>query len=352
MAILISNFFLCVFWALLIYSLRLDKKRQIFLFSVICVVQVSLVRGLADITALPDLGEYMDFYKSVGDLGIDIFTRDDYENADMEVGYKAINWIGSCVSFSFQFLLITISFIMSILYVKWFRSYSPYLWLSFLIMLLISYNQSLFVIRQNLSMAIVVCSYKYILREDFKSFVKVILIASIVHYSSMVFLPVYFVYKIKNITNYIKVLCIIAIAMPLVSITIVRFVAANIPALSAYGAVDMMKFSSKAAIFAIVILSYLIILRKRCFEVGVNKLIFTISMLGFIGSSCVGEAGSGRIFQTYWTVLMIQIPWVAYYIKNKFLRYSYVIGILCAFYLFAYYLSAEVEWVSDFKLII
>ena len=178
MAILISNFFLCVFWILLIYSLRLDNKRQIFLFSVICVIQVSLVRGLVDVTTLPDLEQYMDFYKSAGELGIDFFTKDDYENADMEVGYKAINWISSCLSASFQFLLIAISFIMTILYVKWFKAYSPYLWFSFLIMLLITYNQSLFVIRQNLSMAIVVCSYKHILCDNLKGFLKVLIFLS------------------------------------------------------------------------------------------------------------------------------------------------------------------------------
>ncbi|HIW22048.1 MAG TPA: EpsG family protein, partial [Candidatus Dorea intestinavium] len=53
------------------------------------------------------------------------------------------------------------------------------------------------VVKQAIALAIIVCSIKYIINQDKKKFVLTVLTASFFHYSSLVFLPVYFLGRIK-----------------------------------------------------------------------------------------------------------------------------------------------------------
>ncbi len=347
MKILIANLCLCILWALLVNSLKSSSLRKRKIYSMICLFQLTIIHGSVEILSLPDLDEYYSFFKVVTKIGIDIFSKEGYPGDDMEFGYKWINWFVSFFTSNFRVLLMFVSFLIIFFYIKWFNEFSPYLWLSVLLMLLISFNGSLYILRQNLSIAIALSSYKYIIMRNRKKFFVIMFLSISCHFSSIIFLPLYYLYGIADTKRYLKVLCALTIIIPLGALTIFKIVASLIPEFNHYGDVDSMKVATKAYIFGAALLPYLYFLGKDVFELGIKKLILTISWLGLIGSACIGEAGEGRIFLSYFYVLIIQIPWTASYIKNGFCKFLFVVISLVLFYLWAFCFASEAEIIYE-----
>ena len=87
---------------------------------------------------------------------------------------------------------------------------------------------------------------------------------------------------------------------------------------------------------------YCYVLRERFLEPGMYKLIFTISLIGIVGNALVGESGGGRIFWSYYIVMLFQIPLTMYNIKNVFYKGIYLVSVLSLFALFSYVLAGDV----------
>lgn len=65
-----------------------------------------------------------------------------------------------------------------------------------LIFLIRYYFLTLNIVRQGIAMSIILCSYRYLKEKNFKKYLIMILLASCFHMMSLIYIPIYFLYKI------------------------------------------------------------------------------------------------------------------------------------------------------------
>lgn len=201
---------------------------------------------------------------------------------------------------------------------------------------------SIFVLRQHLSIAVLTLSYPHIIKQDFKKFMWILFIAYLIHSSSLIFLPVYFLYGIKDTRRYLTVMTVGSLVASFLLLTIV-LVLGSIFTRNTFFIENIERgVAIKSIIMGAVMLFYCYFLKERVLETGINKLVFTISFLGIVGNALVGEAGGGRIFLSFYVVMLLQIPITMHYIKNKFIKSIYFISVLSLFFVFSYMLAGDV----------
>lgn len=344
MTLLVSNFVLCVIYAIVIYSLPIDKWRKEFFFLFLTIVQISILHGLVDVYTVPDLFIYEDVYHDVDEKSIlDVLIEPGLDDgSDYERGFKLYQKFFATFFSDFNVFLIINSFIMFGIYYKSFYRYSPYLFFSVLLLLLIPYNQSIFVIRQHLSVAVLTLSYPYIINQDARKFFIVLLIAYLIHNSSLIFLPVYFLYGIKDTQRYLIVMTVGSLIASLLLMTIVMVLGTVFTRNTFFIENIERGVATKALIMGAVMACYCYVLKERVLEPGMYKLIFTISLIGIVGNALVGESGGGRIFWSYYIVLLFQIPLTMYNIANRYLKGLYLVSVLSLFLLFSYVFAGDV----------
>ena len=344
MDVLVGNFILCIICAIIIYVLPLDYKRKNIYFCFITLVLISFIHGLIDVYSVPDLFIYEDVYHEVDEKSIFdvLFEPGADDGSDYERGFKLYQKFFSTFFSDFNIFLVINSFVMFGLYYKSFFRYSPYIYVSVLLLLLIPYNQSIFIVRQHLSIAVLTLSYPYIINQDFRKFFVVLFVAYLIHNSSLIFLPVYFLYGINNTRRYLTVMAIGSLAASFLLFTFVLVLGFIFTRNTFFIETVERGVAIKSIIMGAVMLCYCYYLKKRVLEPGINKLVFTISLLGIIGNALVGEAGGGRIFLSFYVVMLFQIPITMYYIKNKFKKCIYLISVLSLFVLFSYVLAGDV----------
>lgn len=107
-----------------------------------------------------------------------------------EIGYETINQFAKSISKSYTFTLFLQAIIIYFLWTKSLIRLSVYPLLSLFIFYCMSFA-SIFFVRQNIAMAILVFSVYYINKKNWKTFLGLVLIAFIIHRSSIVFLIAY-----------------------------------------------------------------------------------------------------------------------------------------------------------------
>jgi hypothetical protein len=67
-------------------------------------------------------------------------------------------------------------------------------------------NQSVYVLRQHLAIAVVLFSYPYIINKKLIYFLLICAIATLIHSSAIIWLPIYFIYNVENEKRFFGVL--------------------------------------------------------------------------------------------------------------------------------------------------
>lgn len=205
MAIYIGNLALIWFYSI-IYNLishtSSNKKRLKYIFISIATLQLILLLSLRHSTIGIDVPGYVSFFKR-SILSSTIDHR-------FELGYKALNNIIGILTNNEQIFL-TIVAILSIAPVgRFIYKYSKMPFLSFTIYIAFNYYAFTFSgLRQAISYAIIFISYDYIKDRKLMKFLICVVCASLFHKSALIFLPAYFIYRIK--INKIVVVSIIAL---------------------------------------------------------------------------------------------------------------------------------------------
>ena len=346
MDVLVGNFILCIIFAIIIYILPIGYKRKNIYYCFITLVLISFIHGLIDVYSVPDLSIYEDVYHEVDEKSVldVLFEPGEGDGWDYERGFKLYQKFFSTFFSDFNIFLVINSFVMFGLYYKSFFRYSPYMYMSVLLLLLTPYNQSIFVLRQHLAIAVLTLTYPHIINRDFRKFFVVLFVAYLIHNSSLIFLPVYFLYGINNTRRYLIVMAMGSLVASFLLITIVLILGSIFTRNTFFIENIERGVATKAIIMGAVMLCYCYYLKERVLEPGINKLVFTISFLGIIGNALVGEAGGGRIFLSFYVIMLFQIPITMYYIKNKFQKCVYLISVLSLFVLFSYVLAGDVVY--------
>lgn len=183
--------------------LHIRKTKWLGLIFVIEVLFLIVVRSFVVPDSVSDLNYYIQIYDMTKDCNI-------AELPDLigivEPFYLFLNYVCSRFSTDYSFFLLLYNIFLFYSYYKFIKNYSSAPYLSCILTILIMMNQSVYVVRQHLAIAIILFSYKYILERNLLKYIAIIGLATCTHYSAAVFTPIYFCANIENKHKYIATL--------------------------------------------------------------------------------------------------------------------------------------------------
>lgn len=188
-------FFYIIIYFLLIPLIYFDLKpffklkyKKIILYS-LCIFY-AYIAGMGDWRGT-DWDQYYDIYQDTN--WSNVFSFDRTSRTTMESGYMILNAFFKTFSFKFT----TFSFFLALFYycsyVRFFLKYCKYPIFVFVIYMFMAVQLEL--IRQHIAQAVLLWAVPYLLERNFKKFCGVVIIASLIHESAIIFIityPLYF----------------------------------------------------------------------------------------------------------------------------------------------------------------
>lgn len=322
MHILLLNFlFLLIVGFICSYPKPTMDKTKIFVC--ICFVLLLFFRTFVDVQSVPDLEAYCWGYDQISNISFSkLATANISEVKISEIGFRYLMKLCGIISSSFTFFLFAFGVLWLIGYIKVINSYSPYIVLSLILLVIGSYNQSIFVIRQHLAMVVVFLSYKYIIEKKCVKYLLVIAAAFLLHQTAIVILPLYLLYHVRGKKKIILSIILVAIFLYYsFSYMLVRVGNDMLQGYSSYIDSDQKTNMTGAIIVAFELFVYSYTLKKNILNDGINRILFLSLVLGVLISLCgIGYNPTSRLVMYYTSVSFLTIPIMTKYAKNKILR--------------------------------
>jgi len=325
-----------------------DKfKRRLFIFVVF--IQLFILHAFLDPNVMEDLPGYYDTY--------DFFARNSlYESifigqvgVKMEPGWIIICKLLSYLSMNPRLMLIFSSILIVGAYSIAFYKYSPYTWLSYFILLCTIFDQSLFVLRQHSAMAICLLSVPYIINRKPKQFFTLFIIACTIHMTSVIFLPLYFLYKVKINELFLVKFLIISFVGLLFARPIFSWLFSH-TWYNSYEETD----GSNAVMFFINLCVLMLFLYSKNWNVnrveGATKCFFLMMCIASFISLCgIGFSPTNRLVKYYTIAGMLLIPTSIYNLRDKVLK-SVIIICVVLLYFALFFSESNLEFIRDYRL--
>ena len=183
-----------------ILSISQVKKEQKKSFLLLIMFgQLLFMYTFASQNIFPDLESYLqgfEYSSKIGWLDVpNIRFSDAYLKA--EIGWWYYNKILSSIYNNSTYLLFASGFIYLLAYFKLIKKHSLVPWFSIFLFIATVYYNSFFLLRQTLAVSICLFSIPYIVEIKFWKFFLLIGIAFYVHQTSIIFIPLYFLYPLK-----------------------------------------------------------------------------------------------------------------------------------------------------------
>ena len=205
--------------------------------------------------------------------------------------------------------------------------YSPNVGLSFLMLLLIVFDQSTFVLRQHFSIAFVLLSIPSILERKFYKFLLIVAIATLLHKSTFIWFIMYFFYGMKKPWQIFLSLGTMAVVIGLIFNNLgflndrLGLGYASYIEGAKTGESNLVSFFVSLTMFV----AYMVVCGKRMFDDGIMKLctlaMYTHIVLSFVGVNLSLLSRFSLVFNT--SVLFI-VPIVCKNIKSGVIRFAYI----------------------------
>ena len=283
---------LVVIIALAIFSKfsRGKAKENWYLLASIVLISYSCLRNGF---LYPDIANYYDYFRGQYEL--------DSEN--FGIGYKLINDMCHLLSNSFQFELAVISIIVVYGYTKAIKNFSPYIWLSLILYILVSYYPSFFLLRQYIALSIFMLSLRYIIKREPIKFGICAILAISVHATAVVIVPLYFLYGLKyNLKN-----MIFLAAGSAATVVLFFSLQGYIELVSAYYAHYFESFNEESAwmraltkVYIAVV--YLLVMRKNFYNEGINRIVFYCMLITVVISIAAVNVFSVHRLREYFSL--------------------------------------------------
>lgn len=185
--------------AALHFKEKTDPLYRFFLFADI--LFISFVVGLRDYSVGHDTYNYSMIYSRVIKLNFEVlFTTKPYNV--LEKGYLLLMWLFGHISTNPSIFFLAVAIFEFLIVGMWLYKYSQRPLLSLLIFVCMFLTFFLTGIRQNIAMAILLLAYHFLREKKYKWFVAFVLLASTFHVTSLVFLTVFFIQKVKSPYKY------------------------------------------------------------------------------------------------------------------------------------------------------
>ena len=326
--ILLSN--VCISQSQL--SFRSKKK----VFSFISALLLFVIHCFKEYANFFDLPEYVATF--------DYLVYGNIEDASFfmksEPGWLYFNKLLTSISKNHLILFISHSLVVIYAYMITIKKYSYIPWLSVFLFITGPFNQSMYVMRQHLAIAICILSVPFILDRNFVKFIFVVLLASTIHYTALVFVPSYFIYSFKFDKKFWLTLSLVGIISFVLFHEVVNYIMSNLEiGYSSYAEKEGANYTA-FLISSCILLLIIFSLRFKDLQ-DIDKLVVQLFLLGYIISlSGIGVSITSRL-NMYFTVFnMLVIPLSIVKLKRPF-KYFALIPI---FILYLYmWLSKDME---------
>lgn len=347
MKILLTNFFVCLLLALvaILINMQFAKRgTQFFLFT--SFILLLLIYSFSDPMSTCDLPSYKETFDSIQFYQVNWNSiLDNY----MEPGWIILCKIISSTTKNFNIFLFVYGIILLFCYYKTMYKYSHYAILSVLIFILVIFNGSIFILRQNLAMALCIASVPFVISRDFKRFLILVIIAFLLHRTAIIFIPIYFLYSLKTTKQYL----ILFLSVILASSVFLALLNGFISQSNKYGIYTAEGLTiTNFAIASVITFFYIFFLRKEALKEGINRII--LISLGVTLCSYIMLLNKDGVFvrllSYYTTMYILAIPKTAEYIKSTPVRYAYIIGVISSYFLTSFIIG-DTSCLTSFKLL-
>lgn len=184
---------LTILYAISFFGLIKSKAANRF-FLVVATVFLVVFNGFRNINVGTDTFRYYKRFEEIRNAN----SLRNFLNIKVEFGYKLSQKVFQIFNFNFNYWLLLVAIFMFILFAIVIRKHSKNYFISFFLFITLGYYDFSFTgIRQIIAIIIVLFSYRYILSKSFNKFLITCLIASSFHSSALVFLPMYYLSRIK-----------------------------------------------------------------------------------------------------------------------------------------------------------
>ncbi|WP_165899424.1 EpsG family protein [Prevotella heparinolytica] len=297
------------------------------IFMLISFLILTIFHVGVNVESVEDLPLYESAFNRIAAAsGSDIFNQ--YRS--QEYLFIIANKVVAFISKDFVFFLLIYNLFFFLSHYLIIREYSPYVPISIVVLLIYNYNQSLFVLRQYMAISILLFTIPCIIKGKIIPYLVLCVMAFFTHYSSIIWLPIYFMYGIKKK----RVFILSAVAFTLFFILMRSDLGKLMIFVFNMDAYDAYMVENKIDIKQIIIPSlylvfYVFSLKKHIFDLGMNKICFIALLIIVIGYAFApGMNQVGRMLQYFQTLSIISIPITVSYIKSKPLRFVYLFSVI------------------------
>ncbi len=292
--------------------LSIRSKKNVFLFiSALLLFVVHCFKEHANFFDLPEYVATFDYlvYGNIEDASY--FMKS-------EPGWLYLNKLLASISKNHLILFISHSIVVIYAYMITIKKYSHIPWLSVFLFITGPFNQSMYVMRQHLSIAICILSIPFILDRKFFRFLLVVLFASTIHYTALVFLPSYFIYLFKFDKKFWLTLSFVGIASFVFFHEIVNYIMSDLEiGYASYAEKEGTNYTAFLISSCILIL-LIFSVRFRDLQ-DIDKLVVQLFFIGYIISlSGIGVSITSRLNMYYTVFNMLVIPLSIVKLKRPF----------------------------------
>lgn len=280
-----------------------------------------------------------------------------FENFDFkgEFGFKFLQAILHLMSDNPQILIFSTALITNLLIVIALYKYSRRIELSLFVYIAAGmFTVSMNGIRQYLAAAIIFIATKYILEGNYKKFALVILIASTIHQSALIFLPIYFIVRRKawTKTTFVILLAGVGIAAGFNEFSKFLFNAIEDTKYSGYSEFD----EGGSSVLRVVVTGAPLIVaylgREKLQKIWPKSdYIVNLTILGIVFIIVATQNWIFARFQIYFGLYsLILISWIIDLFKKQYRKLMYY-TIMCLYILYFYYeqvIALNINYRSDY----
>ena len=321
------------------------------LFLITSYIQLSFIRTFVDIGSVPDLEIYQETFDYLKHQPLSSLFVATGEKTN-EIGFRILMWIIGKIGGGFRLFLFAVVSIYLLCYFYAIKKYSPSLILSIIFLLLTSYNQSIYILRQHLSMAILLLTYDFIVDRKFLNYIVVCTIATLFHTTALIWVPIYFIYGIKSKVILISIISSVGILLSLFWQQIIFYVGVDLLiGYASYIDSDIVSNNVGAIISFSYLLLFLIIMRKEAFSDGINRLMFISFSIALVLTIIgIGFNPTSRLALYFNSCLFLLIPIIINKAKGVLVKVS-IFVVIAALQYYVSFMGTKFSVLEDIKLI-
>ena len=332
-------------------SVNYLSEMRLKLYLVLSIGVIFFFHAFKNPLTLVDIPEYVDAFYEAKNLSWETIYEIGYESFKTETGFAfIIKAVSSLFSNDQVLFFLTSAFLLSAVYFA-IRRYSPIWWASVFIFMTDSFPQSLFILRSFIGIGIFLYAFPSILNRKIVVFLLLCFLASTIHMSAIIILPVYFLYGIKD-WRYLTLSLVITAGILILGFMVLLplIVEAVLPEYAYY----MMDVDNSEgiswkmpALLTAILLFRLYVMKEHFLEEGINRLLSIIMILAvtiYVAGMDFGM--TSRIAMFYANMTFLILPNTLQYIKSSSWQFVCAIAYILLNSFFFLKSASDFYWVN------